>query len=478
MFYRLKTDYMLRGWEKMTGVLVKRPENEIRLLSNHAFQVLLLCDGQTDLTDDMLDEELKKALKRCIDAELIEECTAAQPLDPEQYYRYYDNRYVHSVFWSVTGRCNFRCRHCFMDAPDGELGELSTEEALSLIDQMAECGVLRVDITGGEPLVRKDFWQLIDRILSYKMVVGTIYTNGWLLSEAVLDEFERRGMKPEISVSFDGVGWHDWMRGVQGAEEATLRALRLCRERGFCTDVEMCIHRGNQDTLPQTIEALREVGVSRLKVSNVSETELWKRHSEGKALTAREYTEAMIRYIPEYFAAGQPMGLTLSGVIVLKTNREYHIVAEAYDGTETCLDCHMCSSARMSCYITPEGRLLPCMPMTASEEQKRFPRVQEIGLKRGLSDSIYLEFVDRRVKDLFAANSECRDCPYRLRCGGGCRATALLEGSHSLMGCDQIMCMLWKEGYVDQIRQAAEEAIARYGGKQEGNCFTKQNVGK
>ena len=88
-----------------------------------------------------------------------------------------------------------------MDAPDAVLGELSTEEALNMIDQMAECGVLRVDITGGEPLVRPDFWQLIDRILSYKMVIRQIYTNGWLLNENVLNEFERRGLRPEIRVA-------------------------------------------------------------------------------------------------------------------------------------------------------------------------------------------------------------------------------------------------------------------------------------
>lgn len=310
--------------------------------------------------------------------------------------------------------------------------------------------------------MRRDFWQLTDRILSYKMVIGVVYTNGWLLNESVLDEFERRGIKPDISVSFDGIGWHDWMRGVPGAEEATLRALRLCRDRGFCTDVEMCIHRGNQGTLPETIRVLKEAGVSSLKVSNVSETELWKCHSDGNALSAEEYTEAMLRYIPEYFAAGRPMDLTLSGVVTLNTDGTYHIVAEPYDGTEGCLDCYMCGSTRMSCYITPEGRLLPCMPMTASEKQKHFPRVQKIGLKQGLSDSMYLEFVNRRVKDLFAANKECGECPYRLRCGGGCRATALLGGSHSLMGCDRIMCMLWEKGYVDRIRKTVEDAITEY----------------
>lgn len=463
MFYKLKSSYALRGWEKMAWVLVKRPENRLRRLSKDMFQVLLLCDGQTDLGEILRDEPLKQALRQCESEGIVKRCESAEEMDKEQYYRYFHNRYVEMVLWSVTGRCNFRCRHCFMDGPGGILGELSTETALDLIDQMADCGVLRVDLTGGEPFVRNDFWQLVDRILSHGMHIGKIYTNGWLLNEHALEEFERRKIRPDISVSFDGAGWHDWMRGIPGAEQAALRALQLCKERGFRTDVEMCIHRGNQDSLPQTIEVLKQAGVLKLKVSGVAMTELWSSHSEGNALTQQEYIEAMIRYIPEYYKAGCPMELTLSNVAVLLPDGTCNIVAEFYDGTDSCLNCHMCNAARWNCYITPEGRLLPCMPMTSSPEQELFPKIQDIGLRQGLSDSLYMEFINRRVKDLFQANGECGSCPYRYRCGGGCRATALLDGNHDLMGCDRTMCLLWKGGYVERIRQTADQAMIEYG---------------
>ena len=119
----------------------------------------------------------------------------------------------------------------------------------------------------------------------------------------------------------------------------------------------------------------------------------------------------------------------------------------------------------MACYITPEGRLLPCMPMTSSSVQNEFPKVQEIGLKQGLSSSDYINFVNRKVGDLFTVNQECGACPYRLKCGGGCRATALIEGEHSLLGCDRIMCLLWKGGYVERIRKTVEAASAKYAGR-------------
>ena len=463
MFYKLKSNYLLRGWEGNAWILIQRPQNHSWRLTAEQFQALMLCDGETELSNDWLDESIRQELKQLTEDGLIEVSSSASPLRPEQYYKYYHNRYVERVFWSVTGRCNFRCRHCYMDAPDAALGELSTEEAFDLIDQMAECGVQNVDITGGEPFVRKDFWQLVDRILSRKMVINQVYTNGWLLDDSILDKFESRGLKPEFSISFDGVGWHDWMRGVPGAEEATLRAFDLCKKRGFYATASVCIHRGNVSSLPQTIEALRTVGVTEAKTSNVDMTDLWRCHSEGNAMTQQEYMDAMIPYITWYYEAGHPIeDLEFGGIARLRKDAPGELSARYYDGTEACMDCYLCGATRKSCYITPEGRLLPCMPMTASPEQSKFPRVQDIGLQKGLSDSYYMQFVNGRVKDLFAANQECAGCSYRYKCGGGCRAAALTGADHDLMGCDRDMCMFWKNHYDERILQTIREAEAKY----------------
>lgn len=464
MYYRLKKMYALRGWKKEPYMLVKRPQNQVRRLRREDFQALLLCDGMTEMDAAYVSDPIRQALKRYEEAGVIGPCPGQKSLEEDQNYRYYDNRYVRSVFWSVTGRCNYKCRHCYMDAPEGRLGELTCEQALALIDQMAACGVLCVDITGGEPFVRDDLWTLIDRILSHKMAIGQVYTNGWLLSEPVLDAFERRGLKPEICISFDGVGWHDWMRGVRGAEAAVVRAMELCKQHGFPVRVEMCVHKGNQDTLAETVELLADLGIASLRVGTIARTPLWERNGEGKELDVREYAKAMLAYIPQFFRAGMPMNVTLSGIINLRRHsKEYVVVPMRYSGSEDCKDRLLCGAARYTCYITPQGRLLPCMPMTACREQELFPLTQEIGLQRGLDDSFYMKIVDSRVRDLLAVNDECRACEHKYSCGGGCRASAL-EQSGDLMGCDRTLCMLWKEGYVERIKEAAEEAVLKYCG--------------
>lgn len=471
MYYRLQDTFVLRGWEKLNTVLVERPQNRITVLRNHEFNLLMLCDGETEFSELSLSEDEKTVLTQFQKKKIVMAVDGPSPLNAEQQYRLYSNRFVKSCFWSITGRCNFRCRHCFMDAPEGALGELSYEEALALIDQMADCGVLKVDITGGEPFVRKDFWQLVDYLVSHQITIGMVYSNGWLLTDEVLDAFEQRGLKPGFSISFDGLGWHDWMRGVKGAEEAALEALARCIRRGFYANVEMCLHRGNIGGLRETFRKLADIGVVDVKCSNVSLTPLWKQNSEGNALSRQEFTDAMLAYIPQYFEDGMPISLIVCDVIVLhKGKTEYEVVAEEWDGTETCLDCHLCGAARISCYISPDGRMLPCMPMTACEGQIQFPKFQEVGLRKGLSDGFYMQFVDRRVRDLLAVNEKCSACEHKLVCGGGCRAAAL-EQTGDLMGPDLTQCFLWENGYVEKIHRAADEGIARYLKQQEG----KQN---
>lgn len=472
MFYRLHPDYILRGWEHFPHALIYTKTNRLQALTREEFQTLLLCDGEAPQDPGSFTGPLAEPFRRFLKNRILLQSDSPLPVSENQQYRYFRNRYVYSVFWSITGRCNYRCRHCYMDAPGGALGELPTEQALSLIDQMAQCGVLRVDLTGGEPFVRRDFWQLVDRFAYHNIIIDQIYTNGWLLTEKVLDEFEKRSMHPAFSLSFDGVGWHDWMRGVKGAEEAALRALRLCRQRGFLTNVEMCIHKGNQHLLPQTLALLRETGITGLRTGRVSETELWCRNADGNAMTEREYVDAMIEYIPKFFEAKLPMNVLLSDVVSLLSEAaagksespRYKVVAERFDGTEECSSCYLCGAVRKSIYITPEGRLLPCMPMTSAPraDQEKFPLIRDIGLQKGLSDSFFMEYVDSRIADLLAVNKECAACPHRYKCGGGCRANALLGGDHDLMGTDRTLCMLWNEGYVEKIRQTTEAAIAKY----------------
>ena len=455
--------YKLRGWIGFPFALVH--DDDVIRLSREEFNALLLCDGKTDV-EAIQDKGMNDTLHSLAAKGFIRFSEKPEEINREQYYHHFDNRYIHDIYWSITGRCNFRCRHCYINAPDAAMGEMTHEEAIQVIDQMAECGIYHLLMSGGEPFVRKDFWELVDHALEKGIQIDQVYTNGWMLTDRMLDKFEERGMKPQFSISFDGVGWHDWMRGVNGAEQAALDALKRCHQRGFSTNVEMCIHRGNMDSIRESINRLADFGVRHIKFSEVSNTELWKQNAEGHELSIREYTEAVLRYLPNYFEDGMPADLLFGGVVELfKDSTEYRPIAEFDEGTEKCLDRYICGAVRNSCYLAPDGRMLPCMPIAAVPDQSLFPKVQEMGLQAALKESLFMEFAKRKVKDLLEACRTCRECPYHLRCGGGCRATAVMGGEHNLMGPDPHRCLMWKEGYLEKVHAVCDDAIQKYCGK-------------
>ena len=265
MYYRLSDNYRLRGWQHLTSVLINQWGKKVSILSPTDFTIIMLCDGETPENDFPTDKEFQTRLKQLTEMGWIELLNEPKPLLEEQVYQYFDNRYFSSILWSITGKCNFKCRHCYMDAPDAQLGELSLDQIKTTIDQLADCGIRSIHITGGEPFVRPDFWEIIKYMLSREILIEKIYTNGWLLDKSVFEKFEELKIHPAISISFDGLGWHDWMRRVPHAEEKAINALKLCVAHKNPVDVEMCIHKGNVNIMRDTINFLSSVGVPAIK---------------------------------------------------------------------------------------------------------------------------------------------------------------------------------------------------------------------
>lgn len=463
MIYKLSEPYSLRGWKGLPMVLLERQNHGFFVLSRLAFDTLMLCDGETE-TKNLMTDEMNDIISRFVQKHVIIKVDHDQPITEEQKYKYYQNHYIRSVYWSITGKCNCKCRHCFVDAPNGKFGELSTEEAIDIIDQMAACGVSRVDLSGGEPFVRNDIWCLIDRMIERNIEIGQVYTNGCLIDEYTLDQFERRLLHPRFVISFDGLGWHNWLRRKEKAEYEAINAIRLLIRRGYHVGVTMCVHKGNIGDLKKNIEYLTNLGVPFVNVSGITSTPLWSENCEGNILSDEQYYDAMLQYIPEYFNSKVNAKVHLSGVIDLYPEpvdgKRYALQYETNEPAANCDECYVCDVARWNCYITPEGRLVPCMPMTWHEEQNQFPLISEIGFGKGLNDSAYMGFISKKVSDLIAKNDECQNCQYLKKCKGGCRASALDAGD--LMGPDRSSCYIWKEGYPERIKKIAEDAVAKY----------------
>lgn len=458
--YILCGQYVLRGWQHAGRMLIRRPDNRHRVLKELEFQTLLLCDGRTDFEASFVTDEMRGLAERIEKKGIIRICEKGETLSEDQKYRFYDNRFVEEVMWSVTGFCNYRCRHCFMEAPDGTLGQMSHEMAMRIADEIAECGVLKVSLTGGEPLVRLDLWKIIDRLVAHKIDISVLYTNGALLTDEVLDEFQTRGLKPQISISFDGLGWHDWMRGVKGAEEEAFNAIKSAVRRDYIVNASVCVHKGNLPVIRETADKLTELGVKKIIFSQVSDTERWRKNAEGMEASEQEYCDGMMSMIDWFYEKGMPLDLSLGNLVYFRHGSgKYSIAAEPFTEEQDCRKCYLCNDARFAAYIAPDSQLLPCMPLTSvpAEQLKDFPKLSEITLREALSRSHYIDFVSRRILQLFLENKECGTCEYRMRCGGGCRALAMIR-SGSLMGPDPGRCFLWKNGYPKRILERIQGA--------------------
>jgi hypothetical protein len=124
-----------------------------------------------------------------------------------------------------------------------------------------------VDITGGEPLVRTDFEEIVRELSNYDIEIGTLFTNASLLMEETLQMMLAHHQRPTVQISFDGLGHHDWLRGIDGAESQVDAALHLLRKYDFPTVAAMCIHKGNKDSIRATANYLAGLGVHALRLN-------------------------------------------------------------------------------------------------------------------------------------------------------------------------------------------------------------------
>ena len=452
MFYKLHDKLRLRGWQKAPYAVMEEGVSRPVFLSAKEMQALQMCNGLIDADLPLVAPEIRKLVKLAEEQGWVAPCEHGDTLRPEQEYKLYPARYIRSAHWSITGHCNYRCKHCYMSAPDAKFGELSHEQVMSIVQQLIDCGVMEVSLTGGEPLVRKDFMEIVDALLAGGIRITTIYSNGKLVTDELLDELAARGIHPEFNMSYDGVdGWHDWLRGIPNAGKIVEDAFLRCKEKGFPTGAEMCLHNGNKHLLRETVKRLGELGCRSLKTTPISNVGAWKEGGYGESISLQDLYQLYLDYIPHYYEDGMPLSIQLGGFFMAspKTPGEYDIPSMKHcsDPGKTCV----CGHARMVMYISAEGRALPCMALSGMDIQEEFPLIPEIGLAQCITDSRYMRLIDTRATEVLAHNPECRECEHALECLAGCRAAALEFDPTDILALDKAACGIFKGGWVEKI---------------------------
>jgi SynChlorMet cassette radical SAM/SPASM protein ScmE len=165
-----------------------------------------------------------------------------------------------SVDIAITGRCNLRCQYCFYADEMVALSDLPTEQWLAFFEKLGELAVQRVTLTGGEVFTRRDFFELVDGVVANKMRYS-ILTNGTLITEKVLAQFERgkrRLRLDSIQVSIDGSCAEIHNKSRPNSFDRAVRGLRLLKEAGFPVTVRTTINRHNLHDLENIARLLLE----------------------------------------------------------------------------------------------------------------------------------------------------------------------------------------------------------------------------
>jgi len=308
------------------------------------------------------------------------------------------------ISWNLTKKCNLRCPHCYMEAGRKAEKELTTQECLGLIGEMKALGTEMLILTGGEPLLRKDIYD-IARHASDQGIWVVMGTNGVLITDHVAEKMVECGVKG-VGISIDSMdpAKHDSFRGGPDAWKYSVRALDICRAHGLQVLVQTTVMEMNYDEIPQLVDFARERGAWSFNLYFLVQT------GRGEKLNdlSAERTEEMLSRLVVVQDQQKPM--------LVRSKCAPHFKRISYEKGLGGLESGGCMAGSEYCRITPEGDVTPCPYMnvvTGNVRDKSFTEIWE-------TSPVFLQLRD--AKNL---KGRCGACEYNQLCGGcRCRAYA------------------------------------------------------
>jgi len=312
------------------------------------------------------------------------------------------------MVWLATDACNARCLHCSSNSACRSPDELTYQEVIDLIDQFADCGVVDLGISGGEPLLRGDVYSVIAHARARGLSVG-LGSNGTTLNQTNVARLAALGLN-RYQVSLDGLREsHERLRCWPGLFDRVLRTVELALGAGLRTHVCCTINRLNASELVEFAEFVSQLGVHRLNFSRYVPTG---RGTDALDLDDDEWREVvhLCVWLRDSYRGNMEIVTHLAQQILV--DEEVRDMA-AFIG---------CQAGMGQGCVTANGTVLPCvlLPVPVGNVRER-PFVE---IWRASS-------VIRNLQARHALEGACGACGLRSRCGG-CRAVAYAQTGNYL----------------------------------------------
>jgi radical SAM protein with 4Fe4S-binding SPASM domain len=340
----------------------------------------------------------------------------------------------HVISWNLTKTCNLECSHCYLLADNtqttldqyipssGEAkgtgiffnkkdacpsDELDTDAAFKVINDIAEINPnIILILTGGEPLLRRDIFDL-SRHASGKGMMVLLGTNACLINDDVAKRLKDSGVSG-IGISLDSMrpDVHDSIRGLKGSWEKAIEGMRACKRNGLEIQIQTTVFKKNYDEIPDVVAFANEMGA---KVFNLFFLVCTGRGQDITDITSKQYEDALKQI---YKLNKQYEGRML---VSAKCAPHYRRIAYEMDPESALVKYYSggCPAGTNYCRITPDGNVTPCPYMDSSCGNLREKSFGEIWR----DSSILQELRESNLK------GRCGECEFESMCKG-CRARA------------------------------------------------------
>jgi radical SAM protein with 4Fe4S-binding SPASM domain len=313
----------------------------------------------------------------------------------------------------VTLACNLRCPHCYVDAGQPLLNELSFDELCSTVDYLESQGLLYLTITGGEPLLRKEVTLNLARYASKKGMIIRINTNGTLISEEIAKELSKIP-NLHVNVSVDGFDarTHEMIRG-EGTFAKVLQGIKMLRKEGVKVAISSIAWKENIRHLEDVVKLALNLGVQELRFPVLIPL--------GRCARAQEL-------IPDENEL-KDAGMRISN-IALKVRSKLTISIDLPPAllSEELLSIPEYEFLKYGCFvgitrldIYPDGTIFPC-------DSLRHIKLGNIGIVKDRLGELWNNSEElKKIREVYRnLKGVCRKCVYRTTCHGHCRAMAYL----------------------------------------------------
>lgn len=320
------------------------------------------------------------------------------------------------IAWETTAGCNLSCRHCRGSSTSQKpAGELTTREAMHFIDEISQMGKPILILSGGEPLVREDIYDLAT-YANKKGLPVALATNGTLVTPEVASRLKEVGIR-RISVSLDGASpeTHDDFRCMPGAFEGAMRGIDAIKQADISFQINTTITKRNLGEIPAILEMATEIGAEALHIFLLVPT------GRGKELEDEEIPPVEYERVLNWFydqqktakiqlkATCAPHYFRIMRQRAKKEGIEITVKTHGYEAmTKGCL------GGTGFCFVSSIGEVYPCgyLPALAGSIKEQ-----------SFSDIWDNSQVFNDLRDPSRLKGKCGDCEYNKVCAG-CRARA------------------------------------------------------